>query len=409
MSRSEDYPLVIVGAGAAGLGASAEAKARGIDHEMLEASHRIGGRGLTEQLAGEIPVDLGCHWLHCASKNPFVEMADSLGFAYRRGNPPILPRVDGEWRSAGEFERLAAAWDAMEQRAGDCQRAGEGLSLLACAGEENPDLAWLNYWSGLMYSADLDQVAAADMSEYRDTGEDWPVARGYGALITAVGADSPVTLNCPVERLRWGGNPLVLETPKGDIRAGKVLVTVSTGILNADAITFTPELPAWKREAAEALPLGDMNYVFFHLPRGQIEDAPESIAYQQDDTTALVRIRPEGQDCAVAALGGRFAWWMERQGEPAAKQWFRDILADLFGHDALRGLGQFRASAWGYDPWIRGAYSARRPGSGDARAELARPIDGKLWFAGEAASRDQFCTAHGAWLSGRDAVTALAG
>ncbi len=38
------YPLVIIGAGAAGLGASEKASAAGIEHVVLEASHRTGGR-----------------------------------------------------------------------------------------------------------------------------------------------------------------------------------------------------------------------------------------------------------------------------------------------------------------------------------------------------------------------------
>ena len=50
--KTSDYPLVIIGAGAAGLGASEQASALGVEHLVLEASHRTGGRGLTEYLEG---------------------------------------------------------------------------------------------------------------------------------------------------------------------------------------------------------------------------------------------------------------------------------------------------------------------------------------------------------------------
>ena len=47
----------------------------------------------------------------------------------------------------------------------------------------------------------------------------------------------------------------------------------------------------------------------------------------------------------------------------------------------------------------------------DAGATLAAPVDGRLFFAGEACSRDDFSTAHGAYLSGvaaaEQAITAL--
>ena len=147
--------------------------------------------------------------------------------------------------------------------------------------------------------------------------------------------------------------------------------------------------------------------MFYHLPGDILGDAPLSIAYVRDETAALVRVRPGGQPVLVASTAGRFGWWLEKQGEAAAREWFNHIIADLFGMDIIGRLGRFKASAWGFDPWIRGGYSTARPGSRGARKRLMEPVDGVLWFAGEAASTDQFCTAHGAWISGRQAVARM--
>jgi monoamine oxidase len=57
-------------------------------------------------------------------------------------------------------------------------------------------------------------------------------------------------------------------------------------------------------------------------------------------------------------------------------------------------------TAWRGDPWVKGAYSAARPGTVGQRARLAEAIDGRLFFAGEATSSEFFATAHGAYLSG---------
>ena len=103
--KTSDYPLLIVGAGAAGLGASARATNLGINHLVIEASHRIGGRGLTERLDNRIPVDLGCHWMHCASQNPYVAEADRLGFIYSRDNQTARSFVSGKWQN----EKYSAA------------------------------------------------------------------------------------------------------------------------------------------------------------------------------------------------------------------------------------------------------------------------------------------------------------
>src|SRR5205807_8970508 len=55
---------------------------------------------------------------------------------------------------------------------------------------------------------------------------------------------------------------------------------------------------------------------------------------------------------------------------------------------------------WGVDPFSRGSYSYALPSKADCRAELAAPVDNRLLFAGEACSRSDYSTAHGAYLTG---------
>ena len=62
---------------------------------------------------------------------------------------------------------------------------------------------------------------------------------------------------------------------------------------------------------------------------------------------------------------------------------------------------------WGADPWARGSYSYAVPGRADDRARLAAPVDGRLFFAGEACSPDWFSTAQGAYRTGFDAAEAV--
>jgi monoamine oxidase len=55
---------------------------------------------------------------------------------------------------------------------------------------------------------------------------------------------------------------------------------------------------------------------------------------------------------------------------------------------------------WAVDPYARGSYSYAVPGAADQRAVLAAPVDQRLFFAGEACSRHDFSTAHGAYNTG---------
>jgi monoamine oxidase len=110
---------------------------------------------------------------------------------------------------------------------------------------------------------------------------------------------------------------------------------------------------------------------------------------------------------ATLFLGGAEAIALERAGEAAMLAYGRDRLGALFGAEILGRITAARATGWQGDPFVAGAYAVTRPGHGEARAALIRPIDDRLFFAGEAASLDSFATAHGAHLSGIAAVEAV--
>ena len=404
-NRTADYPLIIVGAGAAGLGASVKAMELGIPHLVLEASHRTGGRGLTEFLDNGVPVDLGCHWMHCARTNPFVRLADQMEFEYARSNPVYQTFRNGSWRGDAANVERNAFLDSISEAAGDAYTAGRRVSIWDCMDQESPHCGWATYWLSLMHSNDPDQVSISDMAEFDDTYEDWPLRQGYGALISASGINCPVKLNFPVREINWERNRVKVVFPNGELTANKVLITISTGVLAAGDILFHPELPDWKQQAIHELPLGNYNNLFFPLLPDKFLDAPSAVAYEKDEACAAIRIRPFGDDYVFVTVAGRFAWWLEKQGERAASQWFLEILTELFGSDIPKALGTFRTSAWGFDPWIRGAYSSSKPGAVKPRVMLARPVAQKLFFAGEAASLSAFNTAHGAWISGQEAVS----
>jgi monoamine oxidase len=63
-------------------------------------------------------------------------------------------------------------------------------------------------------------------------------------------------------------------------------------------------------------------------------------------------------------------------------------------------------TSWSTDPGARGSYSFLPVGADPAlRVDLARPIDGRLFFAGEATSSSAPATVHGALESGRRVAT----
>jgi monoamine oxidase len=83
-SGKDDLEVVVVGAGAAGIGAAMRLAAARISFAIFEARGRVGGRAYTIADA-PFPLDLGCGWLHSADRNPWTRIAAEAGFTIDRG------------------------------------------------------------------------------------------------------------------------------------------------------------------------------------------------------------------------------------------------------------------------------------------------------------------------------------
>ena len=413
---SSNCQLLIVGAGAAGLGAAHAALRKGLDFKIVEASHRVGGRGLTEELAPGIPWDLGCHWLHSGSINPLAKIADQLDLHYDNGLSSRGFYLKGQWLSESERndyqEYSNKIWQNIKESAGkSADEKNADVALSDFIDLDSPWAPYYVYWQSLMTSNDVDCFSALDLTRYQDTDENWPVRDGYGALLEKHALALDISLNTQVENIDWGGDRVKVTTNRGQIDAENVIVTVSTGVLAAHDINFNPVLPVDQQEAIASLPLGCYNNFAMLYEEGWPfgPDTPERIDYSNgDDINFALKLNCSGWPYIYCAVAGRQAKWLERQPLAESENLLMGALVDIFGSDIKNKITKFRASAWGDDPLIKGAYSASKPGCADQRGVLAAPIAEKLYFAGEACSERAFCTAHGAWETGRDAVEKIA-
>jgi monoamine oxidase len=251
---------------------------------------------------------------------------------------------------------------------------------------------------------ELDAVSVQDMDAYEDSEINWRIRRGYGALMGAYGAPCPLAFNTQVILIDHSGKRVRIETSQGTLSAGKVIVTVPTNLIANEAIRFQPALPT-KVDAARGLPLGLADKVMLAL------DEPEALPKDGNLRGATMRtamgsfhLRPFGQPCIEGYFGGSFAHALENSGEGAFGAEAIDEIAALLGNDYRRKLKPLAESRWAHDPFARGSYSHALPGHAGDRAVLAAPVDGRLFFAGEATSPNFFSTAHGARDSGERAA-----
>ena len=77
VSANQDYDVVVVGAGAAGLAATNEFRKQGGKSVLcLEASNRIGGRVWTDNSIFNKPYDVGALWIENGDTSPFIKFAE---------------------------------------------------------------------------------------------------------------------------------------------------------------------------------------------------------------------------------------------------------------------------------------------------------------------------------------------
>ncbi len=404
MSLPSEFDVAIIGAGAAGLGAARALENSGLSVIVLEARDRVGGRGHTITAAPGIAFDVGCGWLHSADKNSFVKIAGQLNFEIDKTRPPWREQSFDAGFPLKERLDFIAALDDFYERADEAAKSGRDSAASSYLEPGNRWNPMIDAISTYINGSELDSVSILDMDAYEDTGINWRVRRGYGALMAAYGAPCPLALNTQVTLIDHSGTRLRIETSQGTVSAGKAIVTVPTNLIADEAIRFSPALPA-KVDAARGLPLGLADKVMLAL------DQPETLPKDGNLRGATMRtamgsfhLRPFGQACIEGYFGGSFARGLEDAGDGALAAQAIDEIAALLGNDYRRKLKPLAQSRWAHDPFARGSYSHALPGHAGMRAVLAAPVDGRLFFAGEATSPNFFSTAHGARDSGERAA-----
>ena len=394
------FDVVVVGAGAAGIAAAARLARAPLSVVVLEGQGRIGGRAHTLAARPDLPLDLGCGWLHSADRNPFVPL-------FERADIP-LDRTLPAWRrpeanlslgpeDRARFEAAMGAFEKALEKAARAGQEGRANAHLPRAARWRPLLeAFSSYYNG----APLSQVSVQDYGAFIDTGLDWRAVEGYGAAICDLADRSLIVPHCAVLSIDHSGQALRLETARGTVTARAVVLTISSDLLAREAIRLHPHLPT-KTDAATGLPLGLADKVFLSPA------APETFPREHHlwgDTekaeTGSYYLRPLGRPVIEAYFGGDHARALAAEGPRAAADFAIEELVSVYGADIRPQLRLLAATSWSQDPWALGAYSHALPGCAPARQVLAEPVEGRLFFAGEATSTRAFSTAHGAWETG---------
>jgi monoamine oxidase len=403
-----DYDIAIVGAGAAGLAAARRIADAGRRAVVLEAAGGPGGRIASAPRVSGAVYDKGASRFSVPERNPLVRLARAAKLTVY--DPPVGKRL-----YIGEREARDNEYDDFTAALG---RASRTIAAVAELGRDVPAsraLPDLGEWQGTVSAAlgplphgkELEETSSADLARLEDRYDDVMIREGTAALVAALAKPVAVETNTIVERIDLTTRGRVeIDTSRGAVSARAAIVTVSTGVLGAGRIRFSPALPAAVVDAIGKLPLGTRERAVFELPGNPFRFNPdERVIFKTPDTrAAMFTMRANGSDLVYADFGGAFGRELSQAGDAAIADWVGKQLSEHFGGGRTVEVGRLDVVRWSREPYVLGGTSVAAPGAGGSRRALMQPVAERLFFAGEAAHETLWATAAGAALSGERAA-----
>ena len=407
-----DKDVVIIGAGAAGIAAARKVQAAGRSVAVLEATDHVGGRCVTDTTTFGVPFDRGAHWIHSPDVNPVAKLVltNRMGLEVNPAPPGQKIRIGRRYAREGEMESFLSSLVRANRAIGDVARASKGDVAAAAALPKE-----FGEWRGTVefvlgpYATgkDLSDLSAADLAQQAERETAAFCRQGFGTLLQRLAQGVPVTLNTPATQIGWGtrAGSVDIETPKGQISARTVIVTVSTGVLASGSIRFKPDFPKRQLDAAGRLKLGSYDHVALELAGNPLGLQRDDLMFEKTDNvrTAALLANVNGTSLAMVDVGGRFGRELSAKSEADMVAFAVDWLVNMFGEDVRRAVKRTAATRWNADPYTLGAMSGAAVGGQPSRKTLMEPV-GRMFFAGEAAHETLWGSVGGAWESGERAA-----
>ncbi|HYV98677.1 MAG TPA: NAD(P)/FAD-dependent oxidoreductase [Gemmatimonadaceae bacterium] len=406
--------VIIVGGGLSGLAAAYELAQHGRTATIVEARTRLGGRVLTVDHAGT-PLELGAEWIGPGPVRDVLERSGAT--VYEPDGRYVRARSGDTERGADMAEPHGALTRALALPGADRTltealseldftrgTVGDGLEYVEGFHAADPDDV------GIRWIALTEAAQTAGASSYR-------CAQGAGRavdfLTRVVEPSVPVLLDSEVTRIEWSAGSVTVTVKGNDgprtLAARAAIITVPLPVLSA--LHIDPDVPR-VRDALGLLRMGHAMKVVLAF------DAPFWLDID-GFSNVLFMFRGAGEFPTFWRGDGNVPTLNAWAGGPRARRLAALSDPQLIEHAAAGlaaalGVGRRDVDAhvvaahvhnWSADRFAGGAYSYGGVNALDAYPVLAEPVDGTLFFAGEAAAGGGYnASMEGAMKSGTAAA-----
>lgn len=354
---SKTDKVVIIGAGAAGLTAAYLLEQKGISVEVLEASSSYGGRMKRTKEFADFPIPIGAEWLHTKRKVLDIIVNDK----------------------AIKIQTVTKSYDTDKEYALIDGKREELKALGFTIDQKFINGTWFDFY------------------------DEYVVPR----------IKNKIHFRQIVKSIDYINEKIKVETENEEIYADRIILTVPVKILQNNAIKFIPELPVEKSESIKNVVVWGGCKAFIEFKEKFYPAATGFENIPQEQGHKLFYDASYGQNTnqhilGVFAVGPVSKSYTDKGGDNLKRHLLKE-LDQVFDGKATPNYKRHIFQNWTDEPFIKSAYVHYFESWRNIR-KLAKPIDDKIYFAGDAyTDGSEWSSVHAAAKSAKNVVEALIG
>jgi monoamine oxidase len=325
VNQDNDFDVVVIGAGAAGLSTARKLADAGRRVVVVEARDRLGGRMWTDRTSMSVPFERGCEYIHGAT---------------------------------------ASTWDLVRKQRLTTHRSDIVISRTQPGGQ----------WK------------TADQSGLPPELQNFRIIGGYNQVLVPLADQLSVRLNTVVRWVEHSAAGVVVRAEQQgrpvSYRARAAVVAVPVAVLAAGTIEFSPALPSVKVDAFKAVPQVPITKVMMEFDHPVIPHDADEIQEATVSSWSLWNASKgmpgyPGQVFAMGADGDEATRLLELPRERRHAEVLK-VIRGIAGDRSLQPV-KVAEHEWAKDPFARAAFSEYGAPGADV---IYEPVDDTLYWAG---------------------------